>query len=95
MSDLRSREKRAIVAGRALMAGIFDVDGVLLASLHERAWREALQGITASDSFTTAMYQAHLLGNQDSVARLPFWSAWVCRTPNDWPQPMPSASSDG
>jgi beta-phosphoglucomutase len=47
---------------RALMAGIFDVDGVLLASPHERAWREALQGITALDRFTTAMYQAHVAG---------------------------------
>ncbi|MBA3049239.1 MAG: HAD family phosphatase, partial [Brevundimonas sp.] len=25
-----------------LTAGIFDVDGVLLASPHERAWRDAL-----------------------------------------------------
>ena len=62
MSDLRSTEKRPVVAGRALMAGIFDVDGVLLASPHERAWREALQGITAPDRFTTAMYQAHVAG---------------------------------
>ena len=46
----------------ALMVGIFDVDGVLLASPHERAWREALQGITAPDRFTTAMYQAHVAG---------------------------------
>ena len=35
-SDARDR--------RRLKAGIFDVDGVLLASPHERAWREALQG---------------------------------------------------
>jgi beta-phosphoglucomutase len=47
---------------RTLTAGIFDVDGVLLASPHERAWREALRGIADPDCFTTAMYQAHVAG---------------------------------
>src|ERR1700757_3648290 len=46
----------------ALAAGIFDVDGVLLASPHERAWREALQSFADPDRFTTAMYQAHVAG---------------------------------
>ncbi len=45
-----------------LTAGIFDVDGVLLASPHERAWREALQGFADPDRFTTAMYQAEVAG---------------------------------
>jgi beta-phosphoglucomutase len=45
-----------------LMAAIFDVDGVLLASPHERAWREALRGIAEPDRFTTAMYQAEVAG---------------------------------
>jgi beta-phosphoglucomutase len=45
-----------------LTAGIFDVDGVLLASPHERAWREALAGFAEPDRFTTAMYQAHVAG---------------------------------
>ena len=45
-----------------LTAGIFDVDGVLLASPHERAWREALHGFAEPDRFTTAMYQAHVAG---------------------------------
>ena len=45
-----------------LTAGIFDVDGVLLASPHERAWREALKGFADPDRFTTAMYQAHVAG---------------------------------
>ena len=45
-----------------LTAGIFDVDGVLLASPHERAWREALQGFANPDRFTSAMYQAHVAG---------------------------------
>jgi beta-phosphoglucomutase len=45
-----------------LIAGIFDVDGVLLASPHEQAWREALKGFANPDLFTTAMYQAHVAG---------------------------------
>ena len=47
---------------RALMAVIFDVDGVLLASPHEQAWREALVGLAEPARFTTAMYQAHVAG---------------------------------
>ena len=47
---------------RALTAAIFDVDGVLLASPHEQAWREALIGIAEPARFTTAMYQAHVAG---------------------------------
>jgi hypothetical protein len=45
-----------------LTAAIFDVDGVLLASPHERAWREALVGLANPARFTTAMYQAHVAG---------------------------------
>jgi HAD superfamily hydrolase (TIGR01509 family) len=45
-----------------LTSCIFDVDGVLLASPHERAWREALVGIAEPSRFTTAMYQAHVAG---------------------------------
>src|SRR5580704_19426444 len=47
---------------KALTAGIFDVDGVLLASPHERACREALKGFADSGRFTTAMYEAHVAG---------------------------------
>ena len=47
---------------QTLRAGIFDVDGVLLASPHERAWREALDGFAEPDRFTTAMYQAFVAG---------------------------------
>jgi beta-phosphoglucomutase-like phosphatase (HAD superfamily) len=54
-------EARSVAAG-ALRAAIFDVDGVLLASPHERAWREALRGLTDPDRFTTAFYQAHVAG---------------------------------
>jgi len=45
-----------------LTAAIFDVDGVLLASPHERAWRDALSGLADPARFTTAMYQAEVAG---------------------------------
>jgi beta-phosphoglucomutase-like phosphatase (HAD superfamily) len=44
------------------MGAILDVDGVLLASPHERAWREALQGLADPKQFTTAMYQSCVAG---------------------------------
>jgi beta-phosphoglucomutase len=47
---------------RSLAGVIFDVDGVLLASPHERAWREALRGIVDPARFTTQLYQAHVAG---------------------------------
>ncbi len=45
-----------------LLAAIFDVDGVLVASPHERAWRESLAGYTDPARFTTEFYQAHVAG---------------------------------
>ena len=47
---------------QTLTAAIFDVDGVLLASPHERAWREALRGFADPDRFTTVMYESHVAG---------------------------------
>ena len=47
---------------RTLAAAIFDVDGVLLASPHERAWREALDGFADKARFTTTMYQSQVAG---------------------------------
>jgi beta-phosphoglucomutase-like phosphatase (HAD superfamily) len=41
---------------------IFDVDGVLVASPHELAWREALDGYADPARFTTEFYQAHVAG---------------------------------
>jgi len=52
---------RSVLVG-TLKAAIFDVDGVLLASPHERAWREALRGFGDPERFTTAMYQADVAG---------------------------------
>jgi beta-phosphoglucomutase-like phosphatase (HAD superfamily) len=45
-----------------LLAAIFDVDGVLVASPHERAWRQALAGYADPARFTTAFYQANVAG---------------------------------
>jgi HAD superfamily hydrolase (TIGR01509 family) len=45
-----------------LSAVIFDVDGVLLRSPHEQAWRDALQGFADPTRFTTEMYQAEVAG---------------------------------
>jgi trehalose/maltose hydrolase-like predicted phosphorylase/beta-phosphoglucomutase-like phosphatase (HAD superfamily) len=47
---------------RNVAAVIFDVDGVLVASPHEHAWREALRGIVDPALFTTEIYQVHVAG---------------------------------
>lgn len=49
-------------ARRTLMAVIFDVDGVIVASPHEQAWREALAGITDPARLTTEVYQTYVAG---------------------------------
>lgn len=43
-------------------AAVFDVDGVIVDSPHEQAWREALQGFADPKRFTTAIYQAYVAG---------------------------------
>jgi beta-phosphoglucomutase len=45
-----------------LRAAIFDVDGVLLASPHERAWREALTGFADPSRFTSELYETEVSG---------------------------------
>lgn len=58
-----------------LQGGIFDIDGVVLDTPHERAWREALEQLMAGPwrslgpqttytpgAFTTAVYQEHVAG---------------------------------
>jgi HAD superfamily hydrolase (TIGR01509 family) len=47
---------------RTLSAVIFDVDGVVVASPHEQAWREALAGLTDPNRLTTEIYQAQVAG---------------------------------
>lgn len=49
-------------ARRTLRAAIFDVDGVLVASPHEQAWREALADYADPSRFTTDFYQANVAG---------------------------------
>jgi len=61
MSDRETRPVRNDHP-RTLTACIFDVDGVLLASPHERAWRDALLGFADPERFTTAIYQACVAG---------------------------------
>ncbi len=41
---------------------ILDVDGVLLASPHEQAWRDALTGLADPARFTSRMYQDRVAG---------------------------------
>ncbi|WP_205880259.1 HAD family hydrolase [Lichenicoccus roseus] len=52
------------------IAAIFDVDGVLLASPHERAWREALGGLADPALFTTALYQETVAGKPRAAGAL-------------------------
>jgi len=75
---------------RTLRAAIFDVDGVLVASPHEQAWREALAGYADPARFTTEFYQSRVagkprrdgaratlegLGVADAAARAPDYAA--------------------
>ena len=61
-SPATTPEAMPAAAGNRLTSAIFDVDGVLLASPHERAWREALAGYADPARFTTAVYQAKVAG---------------------------------
>ncbi len=47
-----------------ISATIFDVDGVLVNSPHERAWREALAGFADPAQFTTTFYQAYVAASR-------------------------------
>jgi beta-phosphoglucomutase len=60
-NDTAPRSKPDGRQGR-LSAAIFDVDGVLVASPHERAWREALARFADPARFTTEFYQANVAG---------------------------------
>ena len=67
----RSSDPRSSQVDRGeLVAAIFDVDGVLLASPHERAWRDALNGLADPARFTTALYQDHVAGKPRSSGAL-------------------------
>ena len=60
--NIREHVRPKFEYSRTLSAAIFDVDGVLLASPHERACREAVGSFADPDRFTTAMYETHVAG---------------------------------
>ena len=47
---------------RDIRAVIFDIDGVVVDTPHERAWREALKEFADPARFTTAFYQQYVAG---------------------------------
>ena len=65
-------------ASKKLKAAIFDVDGVLLASPHERAWREALVGFADPSRFTPELYETQVAGKPRMAGASPHWwrSEW-------------------
>ena len=76
-ADKSPRMPAVFASPRTLAAVIFDVDGVILASAHEYAWREALRGITIPPAFTTAFYQTHVAGSRGSAAHAQRSSIWI------------------
>jgi beta-phosphoglucomutase-like phosphatase (HAD superfamily) len=67
MASMSSTPPDDEIAGRStptarLTSAIFDVDGVLLRSPHEQAWREALDGICDPSRFTAQIYQTEVAG---------------------------------
>src|SRR3974377_2325323 len=67
-----------------LQGGIFDIDGVLLDTPHERAWREVLQELMTGpwwalapqstytpSAFTSAVYQEHIAGKPREAGPAP------------------------
>jgi beta-phosphoglucomutase len=45
-----------------ITAVILDIDGVVVDSPHERAWRDALEGLADPERLTLAVYQAYVAG---------------------------------
>jgi beta-phosphoglucomutase-like phosphatase (HAD superfamily) len=62
MGTIIPKPPTAALSSTRLTAAIFDVDGVLVASPHERAWREALAGFADPAVFTTEFYQSYVAG---------------------------------
>jgi beta-phosphoglucomutase len=77
---------------RPLSAVIFDVDDVLVASPHERAWREALRGITEPAPLTAAIYQACVAGKPRLAGARAILERLGYLTRRSSPQRLPSAS---
>ncbi len=64
-----------------LTAAIFDVDGVLLASPHERAWREALVGFADPSCFTPELYEMQVAGKPRMAGAVAALAALGVRNP--------------
>jgi beta-phosphoglucomutase-like phosphatase (HAD superfamily) len=62
MSEQAALLPQVCAQRRKLAGAILDVDGVLVASPHEQAWREALAGYADPARFTTEFYQTHVAG---------------------------------
>jgi beta-phosphoglucomutase len=93
--SMRELEETRLDDPQTLTAAIFDVDGVLLASPQEKAWREALIGFAEPARFTTTMYQAYVAGKPRLSGARALEALGVCRTPRGRPSPTRSASRSG
>jgi HAD superfamily hydrolase (TIGR01509 family) len=66
---------------RKLRAAIFDVDGVLLASPHEQAWRDALDGFADPSLFTPELYETEVAGKPRMAGAIAALAALGVRRP--------------
>lgn len=62
MIDMSMSSNQGLSGRQRLKAAIFDVDGVLLATPHERAWREALGDFADMARFTHEFYEEFAAG---------------------------------
>ena len=66
---------------QGLKAAIFDVDGVLLDSPHEHAWRDALQGFADPSHFTPKLYETEVAGKPRMAGALAALAALGVKDP--------------
>ena len=79
--SMRELEEPRSSHPQTLTAAIFDVDGVLLASPHEHAWREALIGFADPLASPPRCIRPMSRANRGSAAPVRRWRHWACRTP--------------
>jgi beta-phosphoglucomutase-like phosphatase (HAD superfamily) len=90
MSEQAAPSPHVRVQRGTLAGAIFDVDGVLVASPHEQAWREALAGFADPAPFTTEFYQAHVAGKPRLDGLAQRWRAWASPRPPHARPSMPA-----
>jgi hypothetical protein len=73
--------------GRTLAGAIFDVDGVLVASPHEHAWREALAATGIPPGSQPSSTRRKLPGSHGWMGLALRWRAWASPRP---PRARPS-----